>query len=288
MIIYIILLYDRVQGLKHLNAQNVPRPTLGVIGSMSISERSTTLSLQTDVDGLSVPSSVGNNLGVQWLSYSVTVKRSTKKIQVSLFTCSKDALILHHNNTATLYQHFLHTGTKTLRFSSLTEFLQWKEHEEERTYTTYIKGDRTYSPKSTNQGQTRLIFTHTYMYHMTFELSVSPPPCTEVKCRYYYVCCRDDNYRGNKKPRITKKKRNHQKSSCKLNATCLSRMYLDELVDKSIKVMYIPAHTGHIPGPEEHKFLPLPQSIREGVSLQLSQGIPAKRILQGSKFSSSL
>ena len=27
----IILLYDRVQGLKHLNAQNVPRPTLGVI-----------------------------------------------------------------------------------------------------------------------------------------------------------------------------------------------------------------------------------------------------------------
>ena len=30
MIIYIILLYDRVQDLKHLNAQNVPRPTLGV------------------------------------------------------------------------------------------------------------------------------------------------------------------------------------------------------------------------------------------------------------------
>ena len=65
-------------------------------------------------------------------------------------------------------------------------------------------------------------------------------------------------------------------------------MYVDELIDKSIEVTYIPAHTGHKPGPEEHKFLPLPQSIREGVSLQLSQGIPAKRILQGSKFSSSL
>ena len=65
-------------------------------------------------------------------------------------------------------------------------------------------------------------------------------------------------------------------------------MYLNELIDKSIKVTYILAHTGHIPGPEEHKFLPLPQSTREGVSLQLSQGIPAKRILQGSKFSSSL
>ena len=62
-----------VQGLKHLNAQSVPRPTLGVIGSMSISERSTTLSLQIDVDGLSVPLSVENTLGVQWLSYSVTV-----------------------------------------------------------------------------------------------------------------------------------------------------------------------------------------------------------------------
>ena len=41
--------------------------------------------------------------------------------------------------------------------------------------------------------------------------------------------------------------------------------YVDELIDKSIKVTYIPAHTGHIPGPEEHKFLPLPQSTHEGV-----------------------
>ena len=82
-------------------------------------------------------------------------------------------------------------------------------------------------------------------------------------------------------PRITNQKRIHQKCSHKIDATCLSRMYVDEFVDKSISVTYIPAHTGHKPGPEEQKFLPLPQSVQETVSLKLSQGIPTKRILQG-------
>ena len=53
------------------------------------------------------------------------------------------------------------------------------------------------------------------------------------------------------------------------------------IFDKSIKVTYIPAHTGHKSGPEEQKFLPLPPSVRETVSLKLSQGITTKRILQG-------
>ena len=140
--------------------------------------------------------------------------------------------------------------------------------------------------RQTKVSSEQVIFT--YMYHMTSEFIISPTPFADVKCRYYYVCCRDDTYQRNEKPRITKKKRHHQKSSRKLNATCLSRLYVDELVDKSVTLTYIPAHTGHKPSPEEHKFLPLPQSIRERVSLQLSQGIPAKRILQGNKFRSSL
>ena len=49
----------------------------------------------------------------------------------------------------------------------------------------------------------------------------------------------------------------------------------------SVTITYVPAHTGHKPGPKEQKFLPLPQSIREAVSVQLSQGIPTKRILKG-------
>ena len=93
--------------------------------------------------------------------------------------------------------------------------------------------------------------------------------------------CRDGHYRGDNKPRITEQRRLHQKSTRKLNMTCLSRMYVDLHGDNTVTVVYIPAHTGHKPGPEEHKFLPLPKSIREQVSVQLSQGIPAKRILKG-------
>ena len=58
-------------------------------------------------------------------------------------------------------------------------------------------------------------------------------------------------------------------------------MYIDEHTNKSVTVKYIPAHTGHKLGPGEQRFLPLPASTREAVSLKLSQGIPAKRVLQG-------
>ena len=54
--------------------------------------------------------------------------------------------------------HSLLAGTQTFRFSSLTEFLQWKDHEEEGTYTTYIKGDRIYCPKSINKSRSPLMY----------------------------------------------------------------------------------------------------------------------------------
>ena len=61
-------------------------------------------------------------------------------------------------------------------------------------------------------------------------------------------------------------------------------MYIDEISDGSVTVTYIPTHTGHIPGPAEQRFLPLPASIQEAVSSKLSLGIPAKRILQGNIY----
>ena len=39
-------------------------------------------------------------------------------------------------------------GKKHVNFNSMTEFNQWKEREEEITYTTYIWRDRTYQPSS--------------------------------------------------------------------------------------------------------------------------------------------
>ena len=173
-------------------------------------------------------------------------------------------------------------GTQTLKFSSFTEFLQWKECEEEATHTTYmyVTGEQTYCPKSTKQGNHFHAEVHwqRLCVHASHDLIlvVPPTPYTDIRYPYYCICCRDGKYYENKKPRITTLKRCHQKPSCKLNGTsCLSRMYTDELSDGSVTVEYILVHNGHKLVPEEHKFL------RETVSLQLSKGIPAKWILQG-------
>ena len=99
--------------------------------------------------------------------------------------------------------------------------------------------------------------------------------------RYYYVRCRDGNYRGHKGCRKTEKTRLHQKLSRKMNNTCLSRMYVDVHGNKHVTVRYIPTHTGLKPSCEELKFLPLPDSTKDEVALKLSQGITTKRILQG-------
>ena len=58
-------------------------------------------------------------------------------------------------------------------------------------------------------------------------------------------------------------------------------MYVDVYSDKHVVVEYVPAHTGHQPGPQEVNFLPLPTSTEEAAACKLSQGIPTKRILQG-------
>jgi hypothetical protein len=39
-----------------------------------------------------------------------------------------------------------HLGTEHLEFSSLALFEAWKEREEEITYSTYVKGQRSYFP----------------------------------------------------------------------------------------------------------------------------------------------
>ena len=95
------------------------------------------------------------------------------------------------------------------------------------------------------------------------------------------MCCRDGHYRGHKSCTATKKTRPHQKMIRKMNGTCISRMYVDVHEARCVTVRYIPTHTGHKPDCNELKFLPLPESTKEEVSLKLSQGIPTKRILQG-------
>lgn len=58
-------------------------------------------------------------------------------------------------------------------------------------------------------------------------------------------------------------------------------MYVDERTNGQVNVKYVSAHTGHELGPNELKFLQLPKSTKEDVSMKISMGIPPERILQG-------
>lgn len=58
-------------------------------------------------------------------------------------------------------------------------------------------------------------------------------------------------------------------------------MYVDESHSGQVAVRYISAHTGHELGQQELKHLPLPRSIKEEVSMKMSMGVPAERLLQG-------
>ena len=47
---------------------------------------------------------------------------------------------------------YIHVGAKTITLNSFIEFEAWKEKEEEATYTAYVKGQKSYIPKSTKAG----------------------------------------------------------------------------------------------------------------------------------------
>ena len=95
------------------------------------------------------------------------------------------------------------------------------------------------------------------------------------------MCCRDGNDQPCTKPRQTGKKCPHQKDTRKINATCISRMYVDYYEDGHVTAVHVKGHTNHQPGPHEDMYLPLPKSIREEIAIKLSNGIPAERIMEG-------
>ena len=102
-----------------------------------------------------------------------------------------------------------------------------------------------------------------------------------IKCRHYYVCCRDGMARANSRPRLTTKKRPNQRASRKLNDTCISRMYVTEHMDGKVEVKFISAHSGHDLGAAELPHLPLPKGVKEEIAIKLSLGIQPERIMEG-------
>ena len=85
----------------------------------------------------------------------------------------------------------------------------------------------------------------------------------------------------NTQPRQTSKVRSHQKPSRKVDACCISRMYVTAFTDGHVEVKYISAHTAHELGTSELPHLPLPKGVKEEVALQISMGIPSERIMEG-------
>ena len=96
---------------------------------------------------------------------------------------------------------------------------------------------------------------------------------TDMKCRHYFICCRDGKSRTNTQKRQTEKNRPYQKPSRKLNACCISRMYATEFNDGHVEVKYISAHTAHELGVPELPNLPLPKSVKEEIAVKISMGI---------------
>ena len=81
--------------------------------------------------------------------------------------------------------------------------------------------------------------------------------------------------------RLTDQKRPHQKPSRKVEACCISRMYVTEYKDGHVEVKYISAHTAHELGTCELRHLPLPRSVKEEIAIKISMGIPSERIMEG-------
>lgn len=98
---------------------------------------------------------------------AVTIDECSKNIScpfaecgVEPFRTNKELLShcenVHHENLGKVNLSYLTTpnntkqykGMKTLTFSSMRDFLFWKEREEEATYSTYVKGQQKYHPSS--------------------------------------------------------------------------------------------------------------------------------------------
>ena len=58
-------------------------------------------------------------------------------------------------------------------------------------------------------------------------------------------------------------------------------MSMLKMMAKLALSIIISAHTGHDLGPQELKYLPLPSSTKQEVSMKISMGITAERILSG-------
>ena len=98
--------------------------------------------------------------------------------------------------------------------------------------------------------------------------------------KFYYACCRDGAARESVTSRSSGKKRERRESR-KINAVCISRMYVTLHSNELVRVKYISSHTNHDLSLAQAKFLPLPKDTKDSIAIKLNLGIPIDRILDG-------
>ena len=66
-----------------------------------------------------------------------------------------------------------------------------------------------------------------------------------------------------------------------MEGPCLARMNVTVESGGTVKLWYASGHTGHKPGLEECKFLPLSASSKDIIVQKLSMGVTIERVLEG-------
>ena len=97
---------------------------------------------------------------------------------------------------------------------------------------------------------------------------------------FYFACCRDGRVRESSTTSNSTKTRARRESR-KINAVCISRMYVTRQSSGAVGVKYISSHTNHDLSLAQVKFLPLPKDTKDSIAIKLSLGIPIDRIMDG-------
>ena len=130
---------------------------------------------------------------------------------------------------------------RRLSFQSLSAFLEWKEEEEDRSSSKFVKRTQ---PRTSKEG----IVT------------------------YYFYCSRSGTY----KPKGLSKRSLKTQGTSKLNSYCTSYMKAKQSPDNKLEVEYCSTHHNH---EREIAHLTLPQHVKLLIATKVQQGVAVERIL---------
>ena len=140
-------------------------------------------------------------------------------------------------------KHNSEISTSTLHFDHLTEFIEWKEKEEQRTQSWYVQDS-------------------------------SAKLYSKVK-HYYFYCNRSGEYKG--KDSSCRVRQLKTQGSSKAGKTCIAHMKVTEdIVSQKVTVEYCSTHNSH---DLQCCHLPIPQSVNHLIVAKLQDSVPVDDIL---------